>query len=204
MEVYILGSNYHDINYSFETKVMRILLAKFHMHQCIGQTRWRFHGRFQSSCPIVFPPATPSYTKFFPPVTVHKQQFLHCSYENFAFRRYQPRMLGASDVTLIQTQTASSPVVLLLLPAGGILLPRSCHRCAFFRAFLSAANTLWNAVSTFIVVTSACRITGLILLSLFSVTLLPVGSATERSYERTMLHSGHFVCMKERPSRYAS
>ena len=50
MEVYILGSNYHDINYGFETKVMRILLAEFHMHQCIGQTRRHFHGCFWSSC----------------------------------------------------------------------------------------------------------------------------------------------------------
>ena len=157
MEVYILDSNYHDINYGFETKVMRILFAEFHMHQCTGQTRRRFHGHFRSSCPIVFPPATPSYTKFFSPVTVHKQQFLHCSYGNSAFRGYQPRMLpGASDVTLIRTRTTSSPIVLLLLPTGGILLHRSCHRCAVFCAFLSAANTLWNAVSAFVVVTSAC------------------------------------------------
>ena len=205
MEVYILGSNYHDINYGFETKVMRILLAEFHMHQCIGQTRQRFHGRFRSSCPIVFPLATPSYTKFFPPVTVHKQRFLHCSYGNSAFRGYQPRMLpGASNVTLIRTRTASSPVVLLLLPASGILLPRSCHRCAVFRAFLSTANTFWNVVSAFVVVTFACRITGVILLSLFSITLSSVGSATERSSERTVLRSGHFLCVKERPSRYAS
>ena len=157
MEVYILDSNYHDINYGFETKVMQILFAEFHMHQCTGQTRRRFHGHFRSLCPIIFPPATPSYTKFFPPVTVHKQQFLHYSYGNSAFRGYQPRMLpGASDVTLIRTRTASSPVVLLLLPAGGILLPRSYHRCVVFCAFLSAANTLWNAVSAFVVVTSAC------------------------------------------------
>ena len=157
MEVYILDSNYHDISYGFETKVMRILFAEFHMHQCTGQTRRRFHGHFRSLCPIVFSSATPSYMKFFPPVTVHKQQFLHCSYENSAFRGYQPRMLpGASDVTLIRTRTASSPVVLLLLPTGGILLPHSCHRCAIFRAFLSAANTLWNAISAFVVVTSAC------------------------------------------------
>ena len=111
MEVYILDSNYHDISYGFETKVMRILLAEFHMHQCTGQTRRRFHGQFRSSYPIVFPPATPSYTKFFSPVTIHKQQFLHCSYGNSAFQGYQPRMLpGASDVTLIRTRTASSLV----------------------------------------------------------------------------------------------
>ena len=205
MEEYILGSNYHDINYGFETKVTRILLAEFHMHQCIGQTRRRFHGRFRSSCSIVFLPATLSYTKFFLSVTVHKQRFLHCSYGNSAFRGYQPRMLpGASDVTLIRTRTASSPVVLLLLPAGRILLPRSCHRCAVFRVFLSIANTLWNAVLAFIVVTSACRITAVILLSLFAVTLSSVGSATERSSERTVLRSGHFLCVKERPSKYAS
>ena len=205
MEVYILGSNYHDINYSFETKLMRILFAEFHMHQCSGQSRGRFHGRFWSSCPIVFAPATLSYTKIFPPVTVHKQQFLHCSYENSAFRGYQPRMLpGALDVTLIRTRMASFPVVLLLLPAGDILLPCSCHRCAVFRTFLFAANTLWNAVSAFIVVTSSCRITRVILLSLFSVTLSPVGSATERSSEQTVLRSGHFLCVKARPSRYAS
>ena len=34
------------------------------MHQCSGQIRWRFHSRFRSSCPIVFPPMTRSYTKF--------------------------------------------------------------------------------------------------------------------------------------------
>ena len=205
MELYILGSNYHDINYGFETKLMRILFAKFHMHQCTGQSRRRFHGRFRSSCPIVFPPVTPSYTKFFLLVTVHKQQFLHCLYGNSAFRGYQPRMLPrALDVTLIRTRTASSPVVLLLLPASNILLPRSCHRCAIFCTFLSIANTLWNAVSAFVVVTSACRIIGVILLSLFSVTLSHVGSATERSSERTVLCSGHILCVKERPSRYAS
>ena len=100
MEVYILDSNYHDINYGFETKVMRIFFADFHMHQCTGQTRRRFHGHFQSSCPIVFPLATPSYTKFFPPVTVHKQQFLHCLYGNSAFRGYQPRMLPGHRTSL--------------------------------------------------------------------------------------------------------
>ena len=156
MEVYILDSNYHDISYCFETKVMQILFAEFHMHQCTGQTRRRFRGHFRGSCPIVFLPETPSYTKFFPPVTVHKQQFLHYSYRNSAFQGYQPWMLpGASDVTLIRTRTASSPVVLFVLPAGGILLPRSYHRCAVFRTFLSAANTLWNTVSAFVVVTSA-------------------------------------------------
>ena len=199
MEVYILDSNYHDISYGFETKVMRILLAECHMHQCTGQTRRRFHGHFRSSCPIIFPPATPSYTKFFPPVTVYKQQFLHCSYGNSAFG-YQPRMLpGASDVTLIRTQTASSPVVLLLLPASGILLPCSCHCCAVFRAFLSATNILSNAVLAFVVVTSASA-----LLSLLAVTLSPVGSAIERSSEWTVFRYGHFLCVKEGPSRYAS
>ena len=200
MEVYILDSNYHDISYGFETKVMQILFAEFHMHQCTGQTRRRFHGHFRSSCPIVFPPATPSYTKFFPPVTVHKQQFLHCSYGNSAYQGYQPRMLpGALDVTLIRTRTASSRVVLLLLPVGSILLPRSSHRCAIFRAFLSAANTLSNAVSAFVVVTSASP-----LLSLLAVTLSPVWSATKRSSEWTVFRCGHFLCVKEGPSRYAS
>ena len=170
------------------------------MHQCTGQTRRRFHGQFRSSCPIVFPPATPSYTKFFPPVSVHKQQFLHCSYGNSAFQGYQPRMLpGASDVTLIRTRTASSLIVLLLLPAGSILLPCSCHRYAVFRAFLSAANTLSNAISAFVVVTSASA-----LLSLLAVMLSPVGSATERSSEWTVFRCGHFLCVKEGPSRYAS
>ena len=44
------------MSYDFETKVMQILFAEFHMHQCTGQTRRRFHGHFRSSCPIVFPP----------------------------------------------------------------------------------------------------------------------------------------------------
>ena len=179
---------------------------KFFISSSLFCNTRRFHSRFWSSCPIVFPPATQSHTKFFPPVTVHKQQCqLHCSHRNFAFRRYQPRMLpGASDVTLICTRTASSRVVLLLLPAGGILLPRSCLCCAVFRTFLSVANTLWNAVLAFVVVTSACQIIGVILLSFFSVTMSPVGSATKRSSERMVLRSSHFVCVKEIPRRYAS
>ena len=104
---------------------------------------------------------------------------------------------GASDIILIRTRTASSRVLLLLLPAGGILLPYSCLRCAGFCTFLSAANTLWNAVSAFVVVTSACQIIGVILLSLFSVTLSHVGSATETSSERTVLRSSHF-CVRQR------
>ena len=79
---------------------------------------------------------------------------------------------------LIWTRTASSPFVLLLLSAGGIVLPRCCHRCAIFRTFFSIANTLWNSVLVFIILTSACRIKGVILLSLFSLTLSPVASAT--------------------------
>ena len=206
MEVYILGSNYHDINYGFETKLMQILFAEFHMHQYSGQSRRRVHGHFRSSCPIVFPPATPSYTKFFPPITVHKQQFqLHYSYRISAFRGYQPRILpGASDVTLIrirwpppQLSCFSSLLAVFLFPVLVIAAP-------FFACFLSAANTLWNAVSAFVVVTSACQITRVNLLSLFSVTLSPVGSTTERYSKRTVLRSGHFLCVKERPSRYAS
>ena len=137
---------------------------------------------------------------------MHNQQSqLHYSHMNSAFRQYQPRMLpGASDVTLICTQTASSRVVLLLLPAGSILLPRSCLCCAVFRTFLSTANTLWNAILAFVVVTSTCQIIGVILLSFYLVTLSPVGSATKRSSEWTVLRSGHFVCIKEIPRRYAS
>ena len=204
--MFILYSNYHDINYGFETKLMQMLFAEFYIHQCSGKIRRRFHSRFRSLCPIVFPPATRSHTKIFPLVTMHKQQCqLHCSLGNSAFRRYQPRMLpGASDVTLVHTRTASSRVLLLLFPASGILLPRSCLRCAGFRTFLSAANTLWNAVSAFVVVTSVCRIIGVILLSLFSVTLSLVGSVTETSSERTVLRSGHFVYVKEIPRTYAS
>ena len=203
--MYILYSNYHDINYGFETKLMRMLFAEFYMHQCSGKIRRRFHSRFRSLCPIVFPLVTGSHTKIFPPVTVHKQQCqLHCSHGNSTFRRYQPRMLSrASDVTFIRTRTASSRVLLLLLPASGILPSRSCLRCAGLGTFLSAANTLWNAVSAFVVVTSACRIIGVILLSLFSVTLSPVGSATETSSERTVFCSSHFVCVKEIPRKYA-
>ena len=64
--------------------------------------------------------------EFFPRNTIHEQQFgLHYSHGNSAFPRYEPRMLPAtSDGTLIRTQTASSPVILLLLPTGAILLPR--------------------------------------------------------------------------------
>ena len=99
---------------------------------------------------------------------------------------------GASDVTLIRTRTASCRVVLLLLPVGGILLPRSSHCCTVFRAFLSAANTVSNAVSAFVVVTSASP-----LLSLLAVTLSPVRSETERSSEWTVFLCGHFLCVKK-------
>ena len=79
---------------------------------------------------------------------------------------------------LIWTRMASSPFLLLLLPAGGIVLPRCCDSCAVFCTFFSVANTLSNAVLVFIVLTCACQITGVILLSLFSFTLLLVVSAT--------------------------
>ena len=183
-----------------------ILFAKFDMHECSGQIRRHFRSCFRSLCLVVFLPAIPSHRKFFPPVTVHDQQFgLHCSHRNFAFQRYQPWMLLAtSNVTLIQNQTASSPIVLLLLPTNAILLLHCCHRCVVFRTFLSAPNILWNAVLVFVVVTSACRFTRVILLSLFSFMLLPVASVTGRSSQRSVLRSPHSMCVKEIPCRYAS
>ena len=78
---------------------------------------------------------------------------------------------------LIWTRTASSPFLLLLLPAGGIVLPRCCDSCAVFHTFFSVANTLWNVGSVFIVLICACQISGIILVSLFSFTLLPIASA---------------------------
>ena len=133
------------------------------MHKCSGQIRQRFHSCFWSLCPVIFLLVNPSHRKFFPPVTVHDQQFgLHCSHGNSAFRRYQPRMLLATlDITLIWTRTTSFLIVLLFLPAGAILFPHCCHRYVVFRTFLSTPNTFWSAVSVFVVVTSACRITEL-------------------------------------------
>ena len=63
-------------------------------------------------------------------------------------------------------------------PCRGIILPRCCDSYAIFCTFFSVANTLSNAVLVFIVLTCACQFRGVILLSLFSFTLLPVASAT--------------------------
>ena len=87
---------------------------------------------------------------------------------------------------------ASSPFVLLLLPAGGIVLPRCCDSCAVFCTFFSVANTLSNAVLVFIVLTYACQIIGFILLSLFSFTLLPVASATGETFTAAAVASSSF------------
>ena len=106
--------------------------------------------------------------------------------------------MSATDVAsnigrhLIRIQTASSPFVLLLLLARVIVLPRCCHRCAVFHTFFSVANTLWNAVLVFIVLTSACQITGVILLSLFSLTLSPVASASGKIFTAAAVVSSSF------------
>ena len=149
------------------------------MHHYSGQIRQRFHSCFRSSCGLVFPPATRPQ-EIFPVV--------HCSRRTLSAALFTTEFclptMSATDVGgnigrhLIWTQTASSPFLLLLLPAGGIVLPRCCDSCAVFRTFFSVANTLWNAGLVFIVLTSACQISGVILVSLFSFTLLPVASAT--------------------------
>ena len=136
------------------------------MHDYSGQIRRRFHSCFWSLCGVVFPPATPPQ-EIFPAG--------HCSRRTvsaalFTTEFYLP-MMSATDVAdnigrhLIWTRTASSPFVLLLLPARDIVLPHCCDSCAVFRTFFSIANTLWNAVSVFIVLTCACQIIGVILLS---------------------------------------
>ena len=111
--------------------------------------------------------------------------------------------MSATDVAgnigrhFIWTRTASSPFVLLLLPAGGIVLPRCCDSCAVFCTFFSVANTLWNAILVFIVLTCACQITGVILLSLFSFTLLLVASATGEIFTAAAVASSSFgVCQR--------
>ena len=92
--------------------------------------------------------------------------------------------MSATDVAgnigrhLIWTRTASFPFLLLLLPAGGIVFPHCCDSCAIFCTFFSVANTLWNAGSVFIILTCTCQISGVILVSLFSLTLLPIASTT--------------------------
>ena len=166
------------------------------MHDYSGQIRRRFHSCFWSSCGVVFPPATPPQ-EIFPAC--------HCSRRTvsaalFTTKFYLPAM-SATDVAgnigrhLIWTQTASSPFVLLLLPAGGIVLPHCCDSCAVFCTFFSVANTLWNAVSVFIVLTCACQITRVILLSLFSFTLLPVASAAGEIFTTAAVASSSFgVC----------
>ena len=55
MEVYILDSNYHDISYGFETKVMRILLAEFHMHHVLD--------RLDGTSMAIFGVCAPSFSR---------------------------------------------------------------------------------------------------------------------------------------------
>ena len=168
------------------------------MHQCSGQIRRRFHSRFLARDSVaheIFPAG--HYAQATVSVALFTRE---CCLPTIS----ATDVVGSIGRHPHLDPNGSSLVVLLFLLASGILLPRSCHRCAIFRTFLSAANTLWNAVSAFVVITSACRIIGVILLSLFSVMLSPVGSATERSSERTTLRSCHFVCVKEIPRRYAS
>ena len=124
------------------------------------------------------------------PRLLHMKIFpaVHCSRRTVSAALFTTEFclptMSATDVAgnigrhLIWTRTASSPFLLLLLPTGGIVFPRCCDSCAVFRTFFSIANTLWNAGSVFIVLTCACQISGVILVSLFSLTLLPVASAT--------------------------
>ena len=163
------------------------------MHDYSGQIRRHFHSCFRSSCGVVFPPATPPQEIF--PAS-------HCSRRIVSAALFTTEFclptMSATDVAgnierhLIWTQTASSPFVLLLLPTGGIVLPRCCDSYAIFCTFFSVANTLWNAVLVFIVLTCACQITGVILLSLFSFTLLPVASATGEIFTAAAVASSSF------------
>ena len=163
------------------------------MHDYSGKIRRRFHSCFRSSCGVVFPPATPLQEIF--PTGHYSRRTVSAAL--FTTEFCLPTM-SATDVAgnigrhLICTRTASSPFVLLLCPAGGIVLPRCCDSCAIFCTFFSVANTLWNAVSVFIVLTYACQITGVILLSLFSFTLLPVASATSEIFTAAAVASSSF------------
>ena len=167
------------------------------MHNYSGQIRQRFHSCFWSSCGVVFPPATPQ--EIFPAG--------HCSRRTISPALFTTEFclptVSATDVAgnigrhLIWTRTASFPFLLILLPAGGIVLPRCCDSCAVFCTFFSVANTLSNAVLVFIVLTCACQIRGVILLSLFSFTLLPVASATGEIFTAAAVASSSFgVCQR--------
>ena len=163
------------------------------MHDYSGQIRQRFHSCFRSSCGVVFPPVTPPQEIFLAG---------HCSRRTISPVLYTTEFclptVSATDVAgnigrhLIWTRTASSPFLLLLLPAGGIVLPLCCDSCVVFRTFFSVANTLSNTVLVFIVLTCACQITGVILLSLFSFTLLPVVSATGKIFTAAAVVSSSF------------
>ena len=134
------------------------------------------------------------HRKFFPVV--------HCSRRRVSAALFTTEFclptMSATDVAgnigrhLIWTRTASSPFLLLLLPAGGIVFPRCCDSCAIFCTFFSVANTLWKAGSVFIVLTCACQISGVILVSLFSLTLLPVASATAKITTAATVASSSF------------
>ena len=139
------------------------------------------------------------HRKFFPAV--------HCSRRTISAALFTTEFclptMSAADVAgnigrhLIWTRTASFPFLLLLLPVRGIVFLRCCDSCAVFRTFFSVANTLWNTGSVFIVLTCACQISGVILVSLFSLTLLPVASATAEITQRPPLRRRHLVCVKE-------
>ena len=170
-----------------------ILIAKFYTHDYSGQIRRRFHNCFWSLCDVVFPPATPPQEIF--PADHYSRRTVSAAL--FTTKFCLPTM-SATDVAgnigrhLIWTQTASSPIVLLLLPAKGIVLPRCCDSYAVFCTFFSVANTLWNVVSVFIVLTCACQITGVILLSLFSFTLSPVASVAGEIFTVAAVASSSF------------
>ena len=163
------------------------------MHHYSGQIRQRFHSCFRSSCGLVFPPATPPQEIF--PAVHYSRRIVSAT---LFTTKFCLSTMSATDVAgnigrhLIWTRTASFPFLLLLLPAGGIVLPRCCDSCAVFRTFFSVANTFWNAGSVFIVLICACQISGIILVSLFSFTLLPLASVTTEISTATAIASLSF------------
>ena len=176
------------------------------MHECSGQIRHRFRSWFWSSCLVVFPPMTPSHMNF-SRRTLCTSNSLGCivhmgilpsnDINHECCRQHQTSPSSGPERPPPQLSCFSSLPMLFFFS-------ECCHRCVFFCTLLSAPYTLWNAVLVFVVITSACRIIGVILVSLFSFTLSSVASTTGRSSQWPALRSRHSVCVREIPHRYAS
>ena len=111
-------------------------------------------------------------------------------------RQCRTSFSSGSKRPTFQLSCSSSPLLLFFLLD-------CCHCCDFFRIVSCALNTLSNVVSVFVDLTSACRITRVILLSSFSLTLSVAAFATGRSLQCLVLTFHHSVCVRKLRHRYA-